>query len=132
MVEYRPWLTVLTYAILILGCILIAFPIYTTFVASTHTLDKIASSFPVFPGGEFIENYRQALTAGSGEVGATVVRMMINSAVMAFGIALWQDLYFTSGGIRHCLFSLSLSYDFFLDDFYHSDAAGGGSYFTHV
>ncbi len=88
MVEHRPWLTVLTYVILILGCILIAFPIYTTFVASTHTLDKIASSFPVFPGGEFIENYRQALTVGSGEVGATVVRMMINSAVMAFGIAL--------------------------------------------
>lgn len=88
MVEHRPWLTVLTYVILILGCILIAFPIYTTFVASTHTLDNIASSFPVFPGGEFIENYRQALTVGSGEVGATVVRMMFNSAVMAFGIAL--------------------------------------------
>jgi len=88
MVEHRPWLTVLTYVILILGCIFIAFPIYTTFVASTHTLDKIASSFPVFPGGEFIENYRQALTVGSGEVGATVVRMMFNSAVMAFGIAI--------------------------------------------
>jgi len=88
MVEHRPWLTVLTYVILILGCILIAFPIYTTFVASTHTLDKIASSFPVFPGGEFVENYRQALTVGSGEVGATVVRMMFNSAVMAFGIAI--------------------------------------------
>ncbi len=88
MVEHRPWLTVLTYAILILGCILIAFPIYTTFVASTHTLDKIASSFPFLPGGEFIENYRQALTVGSGEVGATVVRMMFNSAVMAFGIAI--------------------------------------------
>ena len=88
MVEHRPWLNFLTYVILILGCILIAFPIYTTFVASTHTLDKIASSFPFLPGGEFIENYRQALTAGSGEVGATVVRMMFNSAVMAFGIAL--------------------------------------------
>ena len=87
MVEHRPWLTVLTYIILILGCLLIAFPIYTTFVASTHTLDKIASSFPFFPGGELIENYRQALTVGSGEVGATVVRMMFNSAVMAFGIA---------------------------------------------
>ena len=88
MVERRPWLTALTHAILIVGCLVIAFPIYTTFVASTHTLDKIASSFPIFPGGQIIENYRQALTVGSGEVGATVVRMMINSAVMAFGIAL--------------------------------------------
>ena len=88
MVERRPWLTALTHAILIVGCLVIAFPIYTTFVASTHTLDKIASSFPIFPGGQIIENYRQALTVGSGEVGATVVRMMINSAIMAFGIAL--------------------------------------------
>ena len=88
MVEHRPWLTALTHAILIVGCLVIAFPIYTTFVASTHTLDKIASSFPIFPGGQIIENYRQALTVGSGEVGATVVRMMINSAIMAFGIAL--------------------------------------------
>jgi len=88
MVEHRPWLTALTHAVLIVGCLVIAFPIYTTFVASTHTLDKIASSFPIFPGGQIIENYRQALTVGSGEVGATVVRMMINSAIMAFGIAL--------------------------------------------
>jgi sn-glycerol 3-phosphate transport system permease protein len=34
-----------------------------------------------------IENYQAALTVGSGEVGATVGRMMLNSAVMAFGIA---------------------------------------------
>ena len=88
MVEHRPWLTALTHAIRIVGCLVIAFPIDTTFVASTHTLDKIASSFPIFPGGQIIENYRQALTVGSGEVGATVVRMMINSAIMAFGIAL--------------------------------------------
>jgi len=87
MVEHRPWLTILTHAIMIVGCLVIAFPIYTTFVASTHTLEKIASSFPIFPGGQIVENYRQALTAGSGEVGTTVVRMMINSAIMAFGIA---------------------------------------------
>ncbi len=37
MVEHRPWLTFLTHAILLLGCLVIAFPIYTIFVASTHT-----------------------------------------------------------------------------------------------
>ena len=88
MVEHRPWLTFVVHAILILGCLLIAFPIYTTFVASTHTLDRIAASFPFFPGGQMVENYRQALTAGSGEVGATVISMMKNSAIMAFGIAI--------------------------------------------
>ena len=86
MVEHRPWLTFLTHAILILGCVAIAFPIYVTFVASTHTLDTIAGSFPILPGRHLIENYHQALTAGSGEVGASVGTMMMNSLIMALGI----------------------------------------------
>jgi sn-glycerol 3-phosphate transport system permease protein len=85
-VEHRPWLTFLTHAILILGCLIIAFPIYTTFVASTHSLEAIASSFPLWPGRHLIENYHQALTVGSGEVGATVGTMMMNSLIMALGI----------------------------------------------
>ncbi len=87
MVEHRPWLTFLTHAILILGCIIIAFPIYTTFVASTHSLEDITSSFPILPGGKLLENYHQAITVGAGEVVVTVGRMMLNSAIMAFGIA---------------------------------------------
>ena len=87
MVEHRPWLTFLTHTILLLGCLVIAFPIYTTFVASTHSLDEITSYFPLLPGRHMIENYRQALTVGSGEVTATVGTMMMNSAIMAFGIA---------------------------------------------
>ena len=87
MVEHRPWLTYLTHAILILGCLFIAFPIYTTFVASTHRLDDITSYFPLLPGRQLIENYQQALTVGSGEVVETVWTMLMNSAIMAFGIA---------------------------------------------
>ena len=87
MVEHRPWLTFLTHAILIVGCLIIAFPIYTTFVASTHSLEAITSYFPLFPGRHLLDNYHQALTVGSGEVVATVARMMMNSAIMAFGIA---------------------------------------------
>ncbi|MGD8271612.1 MAG: sn-glycerol-3-phosphate ABC transporter permease UgpE [Desulfobacterales bacterium] len=87
MVEHRPWLTFLTHAILLLGCLIIAFPIYTTFVASTHSLEAITSFFPFLPGSHLIENYHQALTVGSGEVGATVGSMMLNSLIMALGIA---------------------------------------------
>ncbi|MGD2269767.1 MAG: sn-glycerol-3-phosphate ABC transporter permease UgpE [Desulfobacterales bacterium] len=87
MVEHRPWFTFLTHAILLLGCLIIAFPIYTTFVASTHSLEAITSSFPILPGRHLIENYHQALTVGSGEVGATVGSMMLNSLIMALGIA---------------------------------------------
>jgi len=86
MVEHRPWLTFLTHAVLILGCLVIAFPIYVTFVASTHTLETIAGSFPFLPGRHLIENYYQALTVGSGEVGTSVSKMMLNSLIMALGI----------------------------------------------
>jgi sn-glycerol 3-phosphate transport system permease protein len=86
MVEHRPWLTFLTHAALILGCLAVAFPIYVTFVASTHTLETIAGSFPFLPGRHLIENYYQALTVGSGEVGVSVSKMMLNSLIMALGI----------------------------------------------
>lgn len=88
MVEHRPWLTFLTHTILILGCLCIAFPIYTTFVASSHSLEDITSYFPLLPGDHLVENYNQALGVGSGEVIVTVWTMLMNSAIMAFGIAL--------------------------------------------
>ena len=36
MVERRPLLDVLTHLVLVLGVLLIAFPLYVTFIASTH------------------------------------------------------------------------------------------------
>ena len=86
MVEHRPWLTFLTHAMLIMSCIIIAFPIYIAFVASTHTLDKITSTFPFLPGKQLLENYSQALSVGSRDVGATAGSMMLNSLIMALGI----------------------------------------------
>ena len=41
MVERRPGLTILSHAVLILGVLAVAFPIYVTFVASTLTLEEI-------------------------------------------------------------------------------------------
>ena len=37
MVERRPGLDLLAHAILLLGVAVVAFPVYITFVASTHT-----------------------------------------------------------------------------------------------
>ena len=87
MVEHRPWLTFFTHALLIFSCLIIAFPIYVTFVASTHTLDEIATSFPLLPGSQLVENYSRALAVGPRDVGATVGTMMLNSLIMALGIA---------------------------------------------
>jgi len=88
MVEHRPWLTFVTHAVLILGALIIAFPIYVTFVASTHTLGEVTSSFTLIPGRHLVENYVRALTVGPRDVGATVGTMMLNSLIMALGITL--------------------------------------------
>jgi len=90
MVENRPWLTVMSHAVLIAGIAVIAFPLYVTFVASTLTLDQILQvPMPLVPGDRLWENYSKALTAGaSGATAAPVGRMMLNSLVMAVAIAL--------------------------------------------
>jgi sn-glycerol 3-phosphate transport system permease protein len=90
MVEKRPLLTALSHAVLILGVLVIAFPVYVTFVASTHSLERILEvPMPLLPGDQLIENYRQALAAGSTKGSqAPVGIMLVNSTVMALGIAL--------------------------------------------
>ena len=90
MVENRPFVTFLSHAVMILGVLVIAFPVYVTFVASTHTLERILEvPMPLLPGDQLVENYRQALTAGSTKGStAAVGRMLVNSTVMALGIAL--------------------------------------------
>jgi sn-glycerol 3-phosphate transport system permease protein len=90
MVENRPWLTVMSHAVLIAGILVISFPLYVTFVASTHTLDDILKvPMPLLPGDQLWANYWQALTAGtSKDVTAPVGRMLLNSLVMALAIAL--------------------------------------------
>src|SRR5690606_14108143 len=66
MVENRPLATALSHAVLILGVIAVAFPLYVTFVASTLTLEEIlAVPMPLVPGDQFFENYSQVLAAGS-------------------------------------------------------------------
>ena len=89
MVENRPWLNVVSHAVLIAGILVISFPLYVTFVASTRSLDDILSvPMPLVPGDQLWENYSQVLTAGTTKgVTAPVARMMFNSLVMALAIA---------------------------------------------
>ncbi len=88
MVHNRPWLTVVTHGIILLGILVLIFPIYVTFVASTHTLEAILEvPMPLLPGKELVNNYLTVLMSGSNSVGVSVGRMMINSLIMALGIA---------------------------------------------
>ena len=89
MVENRPWITAFYYLVLAVGVVVVAFPLYVTFVASTLTLDQILSvPMPLIPGDQFVNNYSQVLSAGSTRgASAPVGRMMINSGIMALVIA---------------------------------------------
>ena len=50
MVENRPWLTVFSHLVVILGVLIIAFPVWMTFVASTHdAATMLRSPVPLLP-----------------------------------------------------------------------------------
>ncbi|MEO5324815.1 sn-glycerol-3-phosphate ABC transporter permease UgpE [Mesorhizobium sp. CC13] len=80
----------MAHAILILGILIVAFPIYYTFVASTHSLQTILRPpLPLLPGGEFFNNYREALFGGVGRIGGvSVATLLVNTTIVAFGIAI--------------------------------------------
>ena len=85
MVDRSPWLTVLSHAVMILGVMVVAFPLYLALVASTHTAaDIVQAPMPLLPGGEMWANYKAALF-GSGKLGSNtnVVHMMWVSFVTA-------------------------------------------------
>jgi sn-glycerol 3-phosphate transport system permease protein len=88
MVENRPLVTVLSHVVMILGVLVIAFPVYVTFVASTHPLERIMQvPMPLLPGDQLVENYTQVLTAGSTKGSkAAVADMLVNSLIMALVI----------------------------------------------
>ena len=89
MVENRPFLSFLTHLVLIIGVVLVAFPVYLAFVASTHGEgDFLSGLVPLLPGPHLIENYRLMLTEGISTAGAPPLWiMLVNSLVIAIIIA---------------------------------------------
>ena len=85
MVEKRGASLWLTHVVMILGVLVIFFPIWLAFVASTVTQPEIVKPpMPLWPGDQFVENYSKALFSG---VNVPVTTMLFNSLVMAIGIA---------------------------------------------
>jgi sn-glycerol 3-phosphate transport system permease protein len=90
MVENRPFLTFLSHAVLILGVLAVAFPLYVTFVASTLSLEQTMQvPMRLLPGDQLVQNYSQVLGGGTSTGSkAAVSRMLVNSLVMALAIPL--------------------------------------------
>jgi sn-glycerol 3-phosphate transport system permease protein len=89
MIGSSPLRTYIAHVLLILGVVIVAFPIYYTFVASTQTLQTILRPpLPLVPGDRFFANYYEAIFGGVGRIGGVGVgTLLFNSTVMALGIA---------------------------------------------
>ena len=89
MIENRPLLTFVTHLVLVLGVMMVALPIWITFVGATHDpIRMLQKPIPMWPGTHFWDNFTTAFFgAGPSGNGAPVWRMMLNSMVMALVIA---------------------------------------------
>ena len=81
MVENRGSGLWLTHVLMITGVLIVFFPIWLAFIASTITQAEIVSPpMPLWPGDHFFENYKRALLSG---INVPVSTMLINSLIMA-------------------------------------------------
>jgi sn-glycerol 3-phosphate transport system permease protein len=94
MVENRPAATVLAHLTLVLGVLIVAFPVYITFVASTQTAEQIVQNVPMslLPGSNALQSYKLALFGGTTEYGSTIAPAapmllvsLVSALVIAFG-----------------------------------------------
>ncbi|HNT40248.1 MAG TPA: sn-glycerol-3-phosphate ABC transporter permease UgpE [Rubrivivax sp.] len=93
MVENRPAATMLSHLVLMLGVLIIAFPLYITFIASTQTSQQIVQNAPMslLPGGNMLETYRVALGGDETSYGQRVppvAPMMMVSLISALVISI--------------------------------------------
>jgi sn-glycerol 3-phosphate transport system permease protein len=74
MIENRPLATFLAHLTLIIGVLVVMFPVYLTFIASTQTAEQIVQNVPMslLPGDNIVNSYRFALFGGVTEYGTRV------------------------------------------------------------
>ncbi|MGC4026644.1 MAG: sn-glycerol-3-phosphate ABC transporter permease UgpE [Mesorhizobium sp.] len=115
MIGQSPTGIYIAHAILILGIIVVAFPIYYTFVASTHSLQTILRPpLPLLPGDRFIENYSEALFGGVGRIGGVPVwTLLFNTTVVALGIAIGKIIISILSAYAIVFFRFPLRMTFF-------------------
>ena len=89
MVENRPVLNFLAHLTLVAGVVVVAFPVWLAFVASTHPSGAFVSGvLPMLPGSAAGETYGRMFTDGISTSGAPPLGLMMkNSMIMALSIA---------------------------------------------
>ena len=120
MIEQRKSARIFPHIILWISILIIIFPLYFVFVASTWTSAEIlAAPMPIYPGPHFLENYRRALTEGPQNLGASAFSMMKNSFIMAMGISLgkisvsllaaFAIVFFNFPGRKFCFWAIFIT-----------------------
>ncbi len=88
MVERQKLGNLLPHLILIVGVLVVAFPVYLAVVGSTHDAATIANGMRLTPGTQMLENYYRALFEGASKTAREpVATMLFNSFVVAISIA---------------------------------------------
>jgi sn-glycerol 3-phosphate transport system permease protein len=89
MVENRRFGNLFSILILAIGVLILAFPVYLAILASTFDATTIINgNMPLVPGDQAGENYyRTIFVGGSRSTREPVGNMMLNSFIMAMGIA---------------------------------------------
>ncbi len=90
MVENQRWLNILAHIVLIAGVLVVAFPVYIAFIASTHEPSAFVSGVvPLLPGSNAANSYVDVLTGGvSSQMSVPISLMLKNSMIMALSIAI--------------------------------------------
>ncbi|WP_137129134.1 sn-glycerol-3-phosphate ABC transporter permease UgpE [Rhizobium sp. FY34] len=90
MIERRPIAGLIGHLMLIIGIIIVAFPIYYTFVASSlSSAEILRPPISLVPGSHLVENYASAIDGGVERVsGVSLERMLWNTFVVAMAIAI--------------------------------------------
>ncbi|ODP98808.1 MULTISPECIES: sn-glycerol-3-phosphate ABC transporter permease UgpE [Salinivibrio] len=90
MVERRPWLTVFSHLVLILGVASVALPVWLALTAATHDSSAFVSGVtPLWFGDKGLSVFKEVLTEGtSRELNISVAGMLWNSFLMAMGISI--------------------------------------------
>ncbi len=89
MIENRRGLDIFSHTMLILGVLVILFPLYVAFVAASLDIQQIHQvPMSLIPGTHLWENIRTIWTQGVGDGSPAFGRMLINSFIMAIVITI--------------------------------------------
>ncbi|MCK2182526.1 sn-glycerol-3-phosphate ABC transporter permease UgpE [Halomonas getboli] len=84
----RRGLDIASHALLILALIAFCLPVWLAITAATHDQASLyTGTAPLWFGSEGLGNFRAVLTEPVGRLGTDVTRLLLNSTVMALGIA---------------------------------------------